>query len=219
MRLSWDSFAESCREYDEHGALLDRTLYDLCARHPGHATMAEVNAKLWIIGRTYATGIERQVSTGSDAQGASLSKVADHLYAHRKDVDAVIAGVAQITEPLDAEKLAVIAAAHDKLLTILQPITDGHTPRSFAAKYLHFHAPATPIYDSRAAQALRGHYARQKLPPITAGDGVDAECAWFLSRFWQLYRDALRASDRVTVKLLDHFLLRAVTPEEQTPPA
>jgi hypothetical protein len=46
-------------------AVLMGTLYRLCDEHPGHAHQAGSNAKLWLIGRGLATGVERQInSTG-----------------------------------------------------------------------------------------------------------------------------------------------------------
>jgi hypothetical protein len=56
-----------------------------------------------------------------------------------------------VEEPLDEEKLKVVATAHGPLCRLLCPVLrEGVSPRSFAAKYLQFHRPAVPIYESYA---------------------------------------------------------------------
>ena len=40
--------------------LANKTLYDLCSKHPNHKNNEEIIAKVWIIGRTYAAAIERR---------------------------------------------------------------------------------------------------------------------------------------------------------------
>jgi hypothetical protein len=54
----------------------DQTLYRLCRENPDHNRRSSVCAKLWIIGRTFVTGIERKVAT-KRTQGSSMSQVAD----------------------------------------------------------------------------------------------------------------------------------------------
>ncbi|MEW5826372.1 MAG: hypothetical protein AB1778_06020, partial [Candidatus Bipolaricaulota bacterium] len=61
MILSVDDYRRAVADYEHSWRATDEALYDLCRRHPDHADQAGVNAKLWIIGRTYATGIERKI--------------------------------------------------------------------------------------------------------------------------------------------------------------
>src|SRR5580692_7458528 len=57
-------------DYKENWQLTDEVLLRLCRDHPNHDTQASVNAKVIIVGRSYATGIERKVtSTGGPGGG------------------------------------------------------------------------------------------------------------------------------------------------------
>jgi hypothetical protein len=82
------------------------------------------------------------------------------------------------------------------------------TPRSFVSKYMHFHCPAVPIYDSWAVARVRSLYHWKKSfrifdPPKVA----DEEYCRYLMRFWQLYREARNVRPGATVRLLDYCLL------------
>jgi len=84
----------------------------------------------------------------------------------------------------------------------------GQAPRSFASKYMHFHCPAVPLYDTYAVTALRHLYHWQGWFEIfDLPECADEEYAWHAMRFWQLHRDAGKRGRRVTVKLLDYYLL------------
>lgn len=206
--MDWSNYGALCERYDNEWALLDQTLHDLCANHPGHTLIDEVNAKLWIVSRTYATGIERRVAGEPGMQGGSLTKVAAHLLKHGTEVDAIIGSLGDVQEPLEPDKLTTIVDAHGRFVRLLQHITTGgKSPRSFASKYLHFHNPAVPIYDSYAAVALGRLYARKKLPAVTTPAEADQDYGWYITRFWRLYQDATASQHRVSVKLLDHYLL------------
>jgi len=70
MAISLDKkFREMRRFSEQHGNLLDQTLYDLCKRHPNHTDIGEIAAKLWLIGRGFATGVERQIRCGWQMNG------------------------------------------------------------------------------------------------------------------------------------------------------
>ncbi|MBI2760433.1 MAG: hypothetical protein HYX51_03280 [Chloroflexi bacterium] len=170
--------------------------------------MDEVHAKLWIIGRTYATGIERKVA-GTGVQGGSLSHVATFLLAHGDQLDAILDGLQGCVEPLTSEALATILAAHGSFLHLLSGLRGlVQAPRSFASKYLHFHCPAVPIYDSYVNASVRRMYARQSLAlPFNAPPVADPHYAWYVTRFWKLYQTIGKPSPPVTVKVLDHYLL------------
>lgn len=206
----WEAYKAACQDYTERWALLDQVLYDLCAKHPTHQTAEEVDAKLWIIGRTYATGIERRVAGQNGVQGGALERVAQHMIKNGGEIDSILASLAGIQEPLDLDKLAAIVAAHGQFVSLLKQITTkGRAPRSFASKYLHFHHPAVPIYDSYVVVTLGRLYARQKLDALVEPIEADADYVWYVKRFWRLYQEARTSPERVSVKLLDHFLLTA----------
>src|SRR4051812_32920169 len=78
----------------------DGVLYDLCRNHPGHESLSAVNAKSLLIGRSFATGIERHIkSTGS--QGSSIGQLAVHLQRNSSLIDGIIARLSGLNEPLD----------------------------------------------------------------------------------------------------------------------
>ena len=75
MKWSPRAYDRACRDYFERQVATDETLYNLCRRYPDHKTFNAVFAKVSIIGRTYATGIERLVPTHggqSDSRGVSF---------------------------------------------------------------------------------------------------------------------------------------------------
>jgi hypothetical protein len=202
-------YRRAVAEYNRNWQATDETLYDLCRRFPGHSDQASVKAKLWIIGRTYATGIERKIPT-QNTQGSSLSQLSEHILSHRRKAEFVFRRLAQITEPLTPEKLRRIVDAHGQFVRLLQPLLrHRQSPRSFASKYMHFHCSAVPLYDTYAVTALRHLYPWQEAFEIfDLPASADEEYTWHAMRFWQLYQDAQKRARWVTVKLLDYYLLR-----------
>ena len=206
--FSPDAFRRAVADYDCTWRATDATLYDLCQRHPGHGDQAGVNAKLWIIGRTYATGIERKIPSNG-RQGGSMSQLAEHLLKHAQQIDDLFARLRQLEEPLEPAKLRTIIDIHGQYIALLQPVLRrNQSPRSFASKYMHFHCPAVPIIDTYADWSLRKHLRWQdsfcifKLPA-----DADEYYAWYVLRFWQLYQQASAAGLQPSVKHLDYYLL------------
>jgi hypothetical protein len=216
MTFSASEYRKAIADYRANWCAIDEELYDLCRRYPEHTDARGVNAKLWIIGRTYATRIESKITT-QGVQGSSLTQLSDYLRSHARQLDGLLRGLKVISEPLTPETLKSIVDCHGHFLTLLKGITrKGQTVRSFASKYLHFHTPAVPIIDSYVAGILpklvRWHAQLQvfRTPPH-----ADAFYAWYVMRFWSLYqtaRDALgqregAAETIVSVKHLDYYLM------------
>jgi hypothetical protein len=208
MNFPLNEFKAAVKEYDENWKALDTCLYALCRKFTGHVDPGETNAKCWIIGRTYATGIERKIAT-TGAQGSSMTQLAQHLFAHREMVDGWLQTLMRLREPLDPDKLQTILAIHGTFTNFLRPILRNNvSPRSFASKYLHFHCPAVPIFDSFAvknlARFVRWHAALLafEIPP-----DADELYSWHVLRFWKLYQEARTQGAQVSVKCLDYFLL------------
>jgi len=156
--------------------------------------------------RAYSAGLERQVIP--DAGSQAITKITDFMVDHGPEIDAILAALAPLQEPLDGETMVAIAPARGRFLDLLRQIpTRGTSPRSFAAKYLHFHAPIVPIYDSYAAAWL------VKLMPWPAGKAapappadVDAEYWDFCARFLRFYEACHKATRVVSVRGLDTYL-------------
>ena len=134
MELSIEAYNNACRDYDQDWAATDKVLYELCRQFPDHQRRDGVMAKLWIIGRTYATGIERQIKS-LGTQGSSMSQLANHIWRRRDTVDDVLRLLADVKEPLDVEKLKTILLAHGRSSNVIgQLLRENLSPRSFASK-------------------------------------------------------------------------------------
>ena len=141
----------------------------------------------------------------------AISVIARYFEEHATEVDDVLAGLASLQEPLSADSMARVVQIHGQFVALLLGVTsDGKSPRSFAAKYLHFHYPAVPIYDSYALAGIV-HLVRWDASHIPfacppGGDEVSDGYYQFCVRFWRLL-EACRAADlRVSVKSLDTYL-------------
>lgn len=196
--------------YLQNWTLNDDTLYSLCQKNYSHDSKNHINAKLWIIGRTYATGIERKIKTNR-YQGGSLSQLARHLYENRDKVNAIFDKLSKITSVslLTVQKLEKIVALHGEFSHLIKDITrENQSPRSFVSKYMHFHCPVVPIYDGFASRTLERFQRRDDslkvfIKPVIADD----DYYWFVLRFWGLYQKASKVVDVEKVKHLDYYLL------------
>ena len=196
--------------------LSDEVLYKLCRKWPRHSDLRKVYAKVNIIGRAFGTGIERQVDTGG-ARGTARDRVADALHDNRTAVDRLVRRLQHITEPLSVESLRKCVAAHGQFVAILQNVTRrGQTPRTFAAKYLHCHAPVVPIFDSMSRDALKPLVplgpALRVFEPMS--EEVDDEYYLHVLRFWNVYQQAQEMGFNPTARHLDFYLWSACQREE-----
>lgn len=133
-------------------AALNEALYGLCDQYPDHSDRAATRAKVVIIGRTYATGLERHVE--------SVDDVGAVLYKARSWLDVGTSGLRSKRDHEPAvERIHRIALLHARVQRALGAITrNGNSVRSFVSKYLHFHAPVVPIFDHYASAAMASWY-------------------------------------------------------------
>ena len=209
MTISLDDYNRSVASYDQWTRKGDDTLYGLCRQNPHHTDHGSVAAKCWIIGRSYATGIERQIKS-SGQQGNSMSKLVVWLVSHAVQVDRLIDRLLPMRNPLTADSLATILDVHGRFVRLLSGVVrSDETPRAFASKYLHFHCSLVPIYDSVVAgiipRFVRWHKGLIVFPkPANADD----QYARFCYRFLNLYERARAIiGNRIRVKLLDYHML------------
>src|SRR5437762_51878 len=73
--LNAESLRHAQRDELDPWRLGNQALYDLCRKYPRHVDDAEIIAKVWLIGRTYAASIERGKG---NAVGANVSN--DRFY-------------------------------------------------------------------------------------------------------------------------------------------
>ncbi len=127
-------------------------LYDLCRNYPLHVREDEIAAKLVLIGRSYASALERGRKTGDSVDDFYLFRAAPRMIASR--FDSWLDGLSGLDRP-DCNSMGSILEVHKKLVNLFFEIS-GQEKRSLASKYLHFHNPHLFfIFDSQAEKAAR----------------------------------------------------------------
>lgn len=208
MKFSLSKYKRACRDYQSNWKARDDALRALCKKYPNHKYRHGSNAKLWIIARSYATGVERRIESAG-TQGSAIEQLSDHFWKNRVSVDKIIRSLHSVREPLTDTKLAQIADAHGRLVRIVQRILKRKEhPRSFVSKYLHFHNPAVPIFDSVVVKGMRKLYPRRREDGSIAASKVqDKDYRSFLMRFSLLYREVRRQGATPSVRFCDYYLL------------
>jgi len=208
MKAGFANYERACKDYHDYWEVFNQVLYDMCRRYPDHSDLSHIIAKVGIISRSLAAGLERQVRSGG-GQGEALDKVGEHVRKDSEEVEGIFARLRSVAEPLTPEKLKVIVTEHGRFNRLLMKITREHrSPRSFVAKYMHFHCPAVPIYDSICSAKLRKMVRwTDDLMLFDPIKGADDWYLWHVFRFYQLYQDLKAAGKKVTVRLVDVFLL------------
>jgi hypothetical protein len=196
------------KEYRATWALANKELVQLCRKYPGHHDRSQVNAKLLIVGRSYATGIERKIESNG-SQGNALFRVADHFIHYADEIDKLIKTIPSTTDKLSKAALEPIITAHGKFVLLLAEVTrDEQSPRSFASKYLHFHRPIVPVYDGFAARTI-SKLARWQQPFgfVPWQRPQDWTYHRYVMRLWQLCEEARKSGEHPTVKEMDSYVL------------
>jgi hypothetical protein len=199
----------SSRTFDQDWGAVDELLYQVCREHPGHTDRRWTTAKVALIDRAYAAGLERRVSPPEGQQ--AIVVIADYCHLHGAEIDEILQPLHQIEEPLSLEDMVTIVAVHGRLTELLVGVTtDGKSPRSFVSKYLHFHHPTVPIYDSYAlagiVHAVRWDASLIPFACPPGGDRVADGYYRFCVRFWRLLEACRKAGREVSVKSLDGYL-------------
>lgn len=87
-------------------------------------------------------------------------------------------------------------------------VRKNQIPRSFTAKYLHFHGPRVPIYDSIASQTIASLCRMTpKLRMFAMPKGADASYYEYCLRFWKLWQDLRGYGEPRTVRRVEYFLM------------
>lgn len=124
-------------------------LYGMCKAYPEHKNVDEVMAKIWLIGRSYAAAIERRRNK-KDSNDNFYVDIATQIIKYGFDEQ-----ISRIPskEKIDEDIVKIIGEVHLFVTKKFYQLTKLNK-RSLASKYLHFHKPLVPIYDSRAKQAV-----------------------------------------------------------------
>jgi hypothetical protein len=180
MELSAEWVHRAQRDENDPWRVGNQTLYDLCRRYPQHVDDAEIIAKVWLIGRTYAASLERGKG---EVVGVDVSNdlfYTDHVtkVLRSSAIDSILGGLRNIKDVESPGAITLALQAHSAVVQLFFSLT-GKKKRSLASKYLHFHVPEVFfIYDQRAMTAIR----TLKLPrmSIEMPHGADVEYSRFL---------------------------------------
>lgn len=225
--FSAENYERSRKEYAEQYQTLDDYLYRLCQELPTHSSRLSVNAKVYIISRTFMTQIERMVPS-KGTQASSISQVIELFFKRSHELDALFIRLAGISDPPSTSNLADILEVHGAITGMLLEITGksakgkAKSPRSFVAKYMHFHNPLIPPYDDYAATVLQSITQPIGSIPISIPITADADYATYVRGLFSLYRFVAAQGLPVTVRSLDYYLLwehyqHSVSREAETP--
>jgi hypothetical protein len=204
----WGCFAESWKYYEATWSTYNQVLYDMCAAMPSHSSLQDVVAKVGIVARAYAAGLERH----GDPEGpGAIVGVSQVLYEASGDVDRLLAELAEVAgdgKVLNADRLAEVTRIHGTFQELVGEATRS-TVRSWVSKYLHFHAPGVPLYDSRACSVLGGRYDRRKARNrhFDRPAAADHQYWAFCNRFLSMWEEARSLGPRRSVRRLDQHLL------------
>jgi hypothetical protein len=183
------------------------TLYEMCQRVPDHRDLGRTMSKVWLIGRSHSASLERRRDSKGfrnpyDATAVRLQK--DRTFT-RLLVHARRSQPSETT--YDARHLGAIHALVSRLAALFQGTT-GMWKVSLASKYLHFHVPEVPIYDSISSTALRMLVPKKDVPPEAVGCWeLDDAYGRHLARFAAARSILSSHGYNVTARNLDMFLL------------
>ncbi|MCE9508317.1 MAG: hypothetical protein K8R48_08425 [Alphaproteobacteria bacterium] len=187
----------------------NKTLYELCSKHPNHTDNQAIYAKVWLIGRAYAAAIERRRQTSDEAfEGEKFYTDNVVPKMRQSQIDAWFSRLKSISE-LNEQSLDVILNVHFELTGLFREIS-GLEKRSLASKYLHFHFPHLFfIFDTRAVAALRG-ISDEITRAVHADTKTDNEYRKFCGKCLRVCRDIeQKYSQKLTPRQLDNLLWNA----------
>ncbi len=202
----FDEFRERWKRYEKWDAVLT----DLCTTSSKHTSRADVYAKVYLIGRSYQTGIERHaLPDGTGNNG--MDSIAERFLSCSGQLDSLIADLGTLGDEPTKANIEAVCKSHCKVIELLNGATRNDVvPRSFASKYLHFHAPVVPIYDAYASATI----ARRDWKAWTGIDAPNSSIDDVDPEYWNFCRRVARMADswrtnklRPTARNLDIYLL------------
>ena len=191
--------------YEARWKTVDKELYDLCHRRPSLDDFADVYTEVAIIGRVYEAGVARAWRGKGDPE----SEITRVLI---EQADLIQKGLQRLeNRSFDQQAAADIVELHGHVARAISHRTAGVFLASFVSKYLHFHCPIVPIYDSYAQATIGKLVDWDLVGPIR--DALSTLPEWarayrnFVAAFVVLYQRACTETPlKPTVKELDHLL-------------
>jgi len=197
--------AEAIASYEAGWKPIDNELYDLCRRRSSQADFADVYTKVAIIGRVYEAGVARAWRGNGDPETEVTRVLIEHA-------DLVQSGLQRLkNRSFDRQAAAEIVELHGHVARAIGHRSGDVFLASFVSKYLHFHCPIVPVYDSRAQDAIGDLVDWELIGPIRKMLAELPEWARayrnFVAAFVVFYERAhAKTSLKPTVKELDYLL-------------
>lgn len=197
--------SQAIRDYEASWKPVDSELYDLCRRRKRHDDFADVYTKVAIIGRVYEAGVARAWRGEGDPE-TEITRVLI------EQADLIQSGLQRLEGDLfERQTAARIVELHGDVTRAISHRSGKRFLASFVSKYLHFHSPIVPIFDSNAQAAIGGFVDQELVDPIR--ETLTALPEWarayrnFVAAFVVLYERACSETTLTpTVKELDHLL-------------
>jgi hypothetical protein len=120
-------------------------------------TLPDVHTKVVFVDGVYRAGLVRVVGRGATMRCATA------LLAAAPKLQPSIVTLSAFNGKLNGKAAMAVTAVHGDMLSVLPTSKKGKRPRSFASKFLHFHDPVVPLYDSQV---------RNNAPSLLALAGV-----------------------------------------------
>lgn len=135
----------------------NQILYDMCTHYSYHKSLDEIAAKAWIINKSYSAQLERYIAKVSDDADFYYDGIAKVLLDNGQKLDRMIDEVRG--EKVNRQNIEEMFSIHSYFMSLIDKLPKtkvcGASARSFASKYLHFHAPGFfYIYDSRTSSMI-----------------------------------------------------------------
>lgn len=197
--------SQAIKSYEDSWKTVDSELYDLCRRRASHTSFADVYAKVAIIGRVYEAGVARAWRGEGDPE----TEITRTLTAQ---ADLIGKGLTHLANrPFSRQTAGQIIELHGHLARAVSSRSGSVFLTSFVSKYLHFHCPIVPIFDSNAQASIGRFVDWTQVSPIrdamTELPGGARAYRNFAAAFTVLHERAITETPlKPTVKELDHLL-------------
>lgn len=205
-----DDYKKAQRERLRLYSKADDILYSMCKRWPDHKDIGIVQAKVRIIGRVYSAGLERKGK--KDKSKGIYETIAEAIHEDRAWIDSEIKAIKRFKK-LSKASYERILTFHGNMVKRLRKETRSKLNfRSFVSKYLHFHAPIVPLFDSRASTTInrsdwypwKDSDARLAVPKRKEYDPVYYR---FFKQFLFYFSDLQQQKLRPSVRDADWYLI------------
>lgn len=188
----------------------DDGLYDMCRKWPDHKNIGIVQAKVRVIGRVYAAGLERKGKR--DKLKGIYETVAEIFHENRACIDSEINELNKF-KTLSKSSYERILSAHGSMVRFLRKGTRSKSNfRSFSSKYLHFHNSIVPLFDSVASNTINradwypwSRYKDHSMVPMSRQ--YDPVYYKFFTQFVFYFTDLQRQKLRPSVRDADWYLI------------